>query len=409
MRAVSPQTHSPSAAAGSLTHLAVAGYRSLQQLTLPLGALPHGGLTLVCGANGCGKSNLYRSLGLISAAARGDLVAALAAEGGLPAVFWAGPERTSSAMRRGEQPVQGSSGRREAARLRLGIAGETLSYAIELGYGADDHTSAFVLDPQIKREWIWAGGPFHPRSLLVQRSGSVVERCGEGGPSRPLALEVSPHESLFTAASDPLEAPEVFQLRRTILSWRFYDSFRTDRLAPARSGRIATRTPSLAADGGDLAAAVQTILEIGEAEAFQAAIADAFPGCHLMVDTSAPLFRLQLHQPGLLRPLEAPELSDGTLRYLLLAAALFSPRLPPLLVLNEPENSLHPDLLAPLARLIAAVAERTQVWVVAHAETLITALEDSRGCRLLRLEQELGATVLPGQTALERAAWRWPT
>jgi predicted ATPase len=399
--------------APALTHLAVAGYRSLQQLTLPLGVSPlggqpHGGLTLVCGANGCGKSNLYRSLGLMSAAARGDLVAALAAEGGLPAVFWAGPERTSSAMRRGEQPVQGSSGRREAARLRLGIAGETLSYAIELGYRADDHTSAFVLDPEIKREWIWAGGPFHPRSLLVQRTGAVVERCGEGGLAVPIALEVSPHESLFTAASDPLEAPEVFQLRRTILSWRFYDSFRTDRQAPARSGRIATRTPSLAADGGDLAAAVQTILEIGDAEAFQAAIADAFPGCHLTVDTSAPLFRLQLHQPGLLRPLDATELSDGTLRYLLLAAALFSPRLPPLLVLNEPENSLHPDLLAPLARLIAAVAERTQVWVVAHAETLITALEAGSDCRLLRLERELGATVLPGQTVLERAAWRWP-
>jgi len=408
VRVVSPQPPSASATAGSLTHLAVAGYRSLQQLTLPLGGQPLGGLTLVCGANGCGKSNLYRSLGLIAAAARGDLVAALAAEGGLPAVFWAGPERTSSAMRRGEQPVQGSSGRREAARLRLGIAGQTLSYAIELGYRADDHTSAFVLDPEIKREWIWAGGPFHPRSLLVQRSGSVVERCGEGGRAAPIALEVSPHESLFTAASDPLEAPEVFQLRRTILSWRFYDSFRTDRQAPARSGRIATRTPSLAADGGDLAAAVQTILEIGDGDAFQAAIADAFPGCHLTVDTSSPLFQLQLHQPGLLRPLDASELSDGTLRYLLLAAALFSPRLPPLLVLNEPENSLHPDLLAPLARLIAAVAERTQVWVVAHAETLITALDKSPSCTLLRLERELGATLLPGQTVLERAAWRWP-
>jgi predicted ATPase len=387
----------------ALTHLAVAGYRSLQQLTLPLG-----GLTLVCGANGCGKSNLYRSLGLIAAAARGDLVAALAAEGGLPAVFWAGPERTTREMRRSEQPVQGSSGRRQAARLRLGIACETLSYAIELGYRADDQTSAFVLDPEIKREWIWAGGPFHPRSLLVQRTGAVVERCGEGGPSRPLALEVSPHESLFTAVSDPLEAPEVFQLRNTILSWRFYDSFRTDRQAPARSGRIATRTPSLAGDGGDLAAAVQTILEIGDGDAFQAAIADAFPACRLTVDIAQPIFRLQLHQPGLLRALEATELSDGTLRYLLLAAALFSPRLPPLLVLNEPENSLHPDLLAPLARLIAAVAERTQVWVVAHAEALITALGATPGCRLLRLERELGATVLPGQTVLERAAWRWP-
>jgi predicted ATPase len=43
-----------------------------------------------------------------------------------------------------------------------------------------------------------------------------------------------------------------------------------------------------------------------------------------------------------------------------------------------------------------------------HAEALITALEATPGCRLLRLERELGATVLPGQTVLERAAWRWP-
>ena len=384
MKAASRQNRSVSASAPSLSHLAVAGYRSLQQLMLPLAEL-----TLVCGVNGCGKSNLYRALGLIAAAARGDLVAALAAEGGLPAVMWAGPDRGT-----------------QASRLRLGFAGETLSYAIELGYRVEDQTSAFVLDPEIKREWIWASGPFHPRSLLVERSGAVVERCGDT--RTPLALEVSPHESLFTAVSDPLEAPEVFQLRRTILRWRFYDSFRTDRQAPARLARLATRTPSLAADGGDLAAAVQTILEIGDGEGLQAAIDDAFPGCRLAVDTSQPSFRLQLHQPGLLRPLGAAELSDGTLHYLLLAAALFSPRLPPLLVLNEPENSLHPDLLPPLARVIDAVAQRTQVWVIAHAEALITALEGTPGCRLLRLEREQGATVLPGQSVLDRAAWRWP-
>ncbi len=140
--------------------------------------------------------------------------------------------------------------------------------------------------------------------------------------AQPTALAVShsPYESPFTAVSDPLEAPEVFQLSQTILSWRFYDGFRSDRDAPARSARLATRTMSLANDDSDLAAAVQTILEIGDGDGLQSAIAGAFPGCRLEVDTSQPCFRLQLRQPGLLRPLESSELSDGTLRYLLLVA-----------------------------------------------------------------------------------------
>jgi len=61
------------------------------------------------------------------------------------------------------------------------------------------------------------------------------------------------------------------------------------------------------------------------------------------------------------------ELSDGTLRYLLWIAALHTPRPPPLMVLNEPETSLHPDLLPALARLITRAASRSQVWVVSHA------------------------------------------
>ena len=63
-------------------------------------------------------------------------------------------------------------------------------------------------------------------------------------------------------------------------------------------------------------------------------------------------FEVEMHQHGLLRPLKAAELSDGTLRYLLWVAALLTPRPPGLLVLNEPETSLHPDLLPALGRLI---------------------------------------------------------
>ncbi|MDC7806336.1 AAA family ATPase [Luteimonas sp BLCC-B24] len=86
---------------------------------------------------------------------------------------------------------------------------------------------------------------------------------------------------------------------------------------------------------------------------------------------------MQFRQHGLLRPLSAAELSDGMLRHLLWIAALHTSRPPPLRVLNEPETSLHPDLLPALARLITAAAKRTQVRVVSHASRLIAALEQA--------------------------------
>jgi predicted ATPase len=97
------------------------------------------------------------------------------------------------------------------------------------------------------------------------------------------------------------------------------------------------------------------------------------------------------------------------LRYLLWAAALLTPRPPELLVLNEPETSLHPDLLPALAALISTAAERAQVVVVTHARPLVRALEAVAGeIALLELEKDFGATVLAGQDMLDRPAWHWP-
>jgi len=115
-----------------------------------------------------------------------------------------------------------------------------------------------------------------------------------------------------------------------------------------------------------------------------------------------------MHQHGLLRPLRAAELSDGTLRYLLWIAALLTPRPPSLLVLNEPETSLHPDLLPPLARLVARAAERSQIIVVSHAPRLIAALEEQRGCNSIELEKALGETRVAGTEPLDRPSWHWP-
>jgi len=81
---------------------------------------------------------------------------------------------------------------------------------------------------------------------------------------------------------------------------------------------------------------------------------------------------------------------------------------PRLLVLNEPETSLHPDLLPPLARLIAHAAKQSQVLVVSHATRLIAALEREGDSHSIMLEKELGETRIAGLNQLDQPAWRWP-
>jgi predicted ATPase len=212
--------------------------------------------------------------------------------------------------------------------------------------------------------------------------------------------------SILAELGEPERFPEVFALRDRLRRWRFYDGFRTDADSPLRQSRIAVRTEALAHDGRDLAAALQTIQEIGDGPAISEAVDDAFPGSSLdIIDDGQGRMQVGLRVEGLLRTLSAAELSDGTLRYLCLLAALMSPRPPELVVLNEPEQSLHPDLLRPLARQIAGASKRSQVWVISHAPRLVEALEDVSGAPAVELEREYGETRIRHQGLLDVPAW----
>jgi predicted ATPase len=280
---------------------------------------------------------------------------------------------------------------------------------IDLGLPTRNESSAFNLDPEIKREVVWSGPVMRPASVLVKRKRTLVELRGtsSGDSWENFAGALRPYESVLTEVLDPVRAPELLAVRDQIRNWRFYDQFRTDTDSPARQSQIGTRTPVLDADGRDLAAALQTIIEIGDADALHGTIEDAFPGSRLKVIETRGRFDLELNAHGLLRPLSAAELSDGTLRYLLLVAALLSPRPPSLMVLNEPETSLHADLLSALARLIGSASEHTQIVVVTHARRLVEALTGP-GARPLCLVKDFGATTLKGDgDPLEQPLWNW--
>ena len=385
-----------------LNTLAVSGYRSLRDFVISLDRL-----NLVTGPNGSGKSNLYRALRLLAEIAQGGIIQSLAREGGLQSTLWAGPERFSRAMLSGDQPVQGGP-RKNRVSLRLGFAADDFSYAIDLGL-PPGLSGAFGHDPEIKRECIWTGQTLRPSAVLVDRRASLVKsRADEGNDGWAIVTNgLASFDSMMTHCADPRRTPEMLMLREEIRAWRFYDHFRTDASAPARLPQIGTHTPVLSHDGADLAAALQTIRQIGETEALDAAVEDAFPGGRVDVKYSEGWFEVEMRQHGLLRPLKAAELSDGTLRYLLWVAALLTPRPPGLLVLNEPETSLHPDLLPALGRLIAQTAQRSQVIVVSHAPALIDELQQLPECKSITLEKKLGQTVMASDDT-GRPAWSWP-
>ncbi|GAA2558163.1 AAA family ATPase [Mycolicibacterium diernhoferi] len=380
-----------------LSTIAIRGYRSLREIVLPLGDL-----TVVTGANGTGKSSVYRALRLLADCGSGAVIGSLAREGGLESVLWAGPEQTAGARRTGQ--TEGSTRTRPVS-LELGFASDDFGYLIDLGLPQfAGPGSYFARDPEIKREAIFAGPVLRPAGTLVQRTRDYAEVSSETGRGfDKLSQSLPSYRSVLAEFAHPGAHPELAAVRERLRGWRFYDGFRVDADAPARRPQVGTRTPVLSDDGADLAAAVQTIIEVG-LDDLPRAVADAFDGARLSVAVRDGIFELQLHQTGMLRPLRAAELSDGTLRFLLWGAALLSPRPPSLMVLNEPETSLHPDLVAPLAQMIRSAAAGTQVVVVTHSAALVEQLAPGSTIELIK---EWGETRVAGQTMLSAPAWDW--
>jgi predicted ATPase len=356
----------------NLNQLHINGYRSIRSLECKLSAL-----NVVVGANGCGKTNLYRSLYLLGAAADGRLSHSIAEEGGMASALWAG-ERTKG-------PV----------RLTLKVRLDDVLYEIALGLPPPAPTigparSVFVLDPEVKEEKIAVYT--HGRAVnLLDRKNTTVNAREVDGVMQSFPGELSPAESVLADLREPHRFPVLSALRGALLHWRFYHQFRTDEGSPIRQPQIGVRTPALSHDGRDLAAALQTIIEIGDRQQLADSIHRAFAGAYLDLDCDKGRFETRLRSPQFQRPFQARELSDGTLRYLCLLAALLSPTPPLFMAFNEPEASLHPDLFEPLADLFIDASKVSQILVTTHSERLATLLarrENAVVVRLVKVEAE---------------------
>lgn len=363
----------------TLSAVEIIGYRSIRKIRFPVRQL-----TVLVGGNGVGKTNLYRSLELLQAAARGTLADEIAREGGLASIFWAGgknlsPDGSFDPMYRtdGYRKGEGNSLRLAASFSDLGDGSFDPTYRMEVSFPPKLAVAAFPNEAQITAEsldWQQRGKTVS----LMERKNAMAWARDAAGRREQAHDDLLASETALAALSG---RSEIALVRDSLVGWRFFHGFRTDAESPLRRPSRAVTAPTLASDGSNLGAVLATLHHIrGDRVDLDRAVQDAFSGAELVIPAVGDFASFGMRYAEMPKRVFAPhELSDGTLQFLALAGALLSYRLPPFIALNEPENSLHPSLLPVLARLIVKAAERSQVWVVTHARDLADAIAAESG------------------------------
>jgi predicted ATPase len=367
-----------------LRSMSARNYRSLKSIGMDLA-----GVNLFIGENGVGKSNLYRALQLIQAAVRGTLASEIAAEGGMASALWSGHRRNEKNFR---------------IKLNVEVLDEeraiTFRYRVEAGLRPPKAAAGFAFEPQIKEEELSIETGSRPVTMM-KRAGPGIMVRGASNRMQEYPEKAMTSETAIALLGDAGHYPEIGAFRRMVESWRFFHGFRTDRDSPMRQPCLAVTSPLLDEDGANIAAVFATLEHIrGDTIELNRAIATAFEGARLTVPEPGEYAEFGLVFPHLpLRIFTPRELSDGQIRFLGLAAALMSYRQPPLIALNEPEASLHPDMLLPLAGMIAEAAKTSQIWIVTHSEQLAAAVQERCGVRAKRVIRKDGATWIEGMRA----------
>ncbi|KZL18034.1 DNA replication and repair protein RecF [Pseudovibrio axinellae] len=357
-----------------LSAIGIENYRSVHKLFMRVGAV-----NVFVGNNGVGKTNLYKSLELLQQAALGRITRAVSEEGGVESVMWAGDLKVH-----------------EKKRIILRADLGDLSYKIELGLPNPISDPALPLETMVREETLTLMAGRKP-VVLMQRKGPSAFLRSSNGARVTYDNELLPSETALASIRDGGQFPELDLVRRALADWRFYHTFRSDRDSQLRRPSPNITTPTLSSDGSDLAAVFATLKEIRKDTYFlQEAVADAFPGSNLLLEANGQDCRFSLQTPEIRRPFPSQELSDGTLQYLALLGAMLSYRLPAFIALNEPEASLHPDLLEPLAKVIAKASERSQIWLVTHSEQLADHIAEHAGAYPRRIYKENGHTGIDG-------------
>lgn len=331
------------------TRLKVSGFRRLRCVDIEMRPL-----AVLIGANGSGKTSILDALSLLAASASGELAKAINEFEGIGAIL--------------------TLDRASKMEFRIDMDSPPLSpfaYSIIL----TPHQISYRIAEEILVSQKAVETP-PPIKYIMSRQGDIRYYDQAQQPVRP-DWEISPLETALSQMPKSFTEPEEF--RRSLSKVTYYHFLDVSSAAPIRRPQPLRPANLPGKNGEDLVSCLFYMRETDRDrfETIEATLRAAFPGFQRLEfpPVAAGTLALAWRDERFNTPLYLHQLSEGTLRFLWLATLLQSPGLTAFTLLDEPEVSLHPELLCLFADLLREASERTQVVVATHSDRLISFLK----------------------------------
>ncbi|MBD2628868.1 AAA family ATPase [Trichormus variabilis] len=345
-------------------------------------------LNVLIGANTSGKSNLIEAFGILRATPT-DLPAPFRQGGGVSEFLWKGEQ---------ENPVA-----QIEVNLNYPQRFQTLHYNLSLTSIAQ---RLELVDEALENEQPYEGQEDVYFYYRYQRGRPVINinKIADDGGSIERRLrreDLILDQSVLSQRKDPDLYPELSYISTEFSKIGLYRHWQMGRYSEPRNAQK-TDLPQhpLLEDGSNLGLVLNNLQhQIGNRKIIENLKKFYEAAEELSVRIYGGTVQIFIREEGLIQPIPANRLSDGTLRYLFLMALLLDPTPPPLICIEEPEIGLHPDILPTIAEMLIEASQRTQLIVTTHSDTLVSALSeypesvivcerDDTGTHLRRLEPD---------------------